>query len=64
MIITVIIKINLEMTTKFNFPSKCPLTFLILLDKLQDINSKVSWNIIRFPSLVVKEAFSCHCDEP
>lgn len=64
MIITVI-KINLEMGTKFNLPTKCPLTFLMLLDRLQDINSKVSWSIIRSsPSLRVKEAFFCYSDEP
>lgn len=36
-----ITKINLGVATKFNnLPTKCPLTFLVLLDWLQDINSQ------------------------
>lgn len=46
------------MTTKLNLATKCPLTFLMHLDRLQDINSTVNWNIIRsLTSLLVKEAF-------
>lgn len=52
------VKINLEMTTKLNLATICPLTFLMHLDRLQDINSTVNWNIIRSStSLLVKEAF-------
>lgn len=39
----IIINIYLEMPTKFNLPTEYPLTFLMLLGWLQDINSKVNW---------------------
>lgn len=42
-----VIKINLEITTTLKLATKYPLTFLMFLDGLQDINSKVSWNGIR-----------------
>lgn len=51
------------MSSKFNPPTKCPLTFLMLLDWLRNINSKVNFNEIRSStSLRVKEAsfFSCY----
>ena len=55
----------LEMASKFNLPTKCPLTFLMLLDRLQDINRKVNWNVVRSStSLRVKEALFLLFDEP
>lgn len=60
-----VMKINLEMASNFSLPTKCPLTFLMLLDRLQDINRKVSWNVVRSSTkLRVKEALFLLFDEP